>query len=176
LKAAPEECVIAYGRPCCETAVVSFNANFWLAASAAAPVITLAIVVVIPDAAGMRFRAARRERELLHLVSRSAFVMSEEVRPEPEKAALQQRLMRLGWAVRVTRRNVRLCYANLIAQAALLAASLAALAYGRDFAPPWLAIVVAVGGVAVLAWTLLRGTGIRDEVEWAIRTSPGGDE
>jgi hypothetical protein len=76
----------------------------------------------------------------------------------------------------VTRRNVRLCYANLIAQAALLAVSLAALVYSRDFVPPWLAIVVAVGGVALLAWTLLRGTAIRDEVERAIRTSPNGDE
>jgi CHASE2 domain-containing sensor protein len=67
--------------------------------------------------------------------------------------------MRKGaWAVRVTRRNVRLCYANLIAQAALLAVSLAALAYSRDFVPPWLAIVVAVGGVALLAWTLATGS------------------
>ena len=33
-----------------------FHENFWTAASTAAPVITLAIVVVIPDAAGVRFR------------------------------------------------------------------------------------------------------------------------
>jgi hypothetical protein len=72
---------------------------------------------------------------------------------DPGKAAVEQRLMRLGWAVRVTRRNVRLCYANLITQAALLAVSLATLAYSRDFVPPWLAIVVAVGGVGLLAWT-----------------------
>jgi hypothetical protein len=64
---------------------------------------------------------------------------------------------------------VRLCYANLIVQAALLAVSLAALAYTRDFAPPWLAIIIAVGGVALLAWTLLRGAGIRDRVEEAIK-------
>jgi hypothetical protein len=37
---------------------VSFHESFWLATSAAAPVITLAIVVAIPDAANMRFRAA----------------------------------------------------------------------------------------------------------------------
>jgi hypothetical protein len=103
------------------------------------------------DAAGIRFRAARRERELLDLVARTGFVPATEVPPGPGKTALEERLMRLGWAVRVTRRNVRLCYANLIAQAALLAVSLAALAYSRDFVPPWLAIIVAVGGVGLLA-------------------------
>jgi hypothetical protein len=103
------------------------------------------------DAAGIRFRAARRERELLDLVAPTGFVPATEVPPGPGKTALEERLMRLGWAVRVTRRNVRLCYANLIAQAALLAVSLAALAYSRDFVPPWLAIIVAVGGVGLLA-------------------------
>jgi hypothetical protein len=39
-----------------------------------------------------------------------------------------------------------------------------------------LAIVVAVGGVALLAWTLLRGTAIRDEAQRAIGASPNGDE
>lgn len=157
---------------CCKTAVVSFHENFWLAASTSAPVITLAVVVVIPDAARIRFRAERREQELLDLVASTAFAASEEVLPvpvtEPEKAAFDQRLIRLGGAVRVTRRNVRLCYVNLFAQAALLCVSLAALAYSRDFVPPWLAIVVAVGGVGLLTWTLLRGAGIRDGVERAI--------
>jgi hypothetical protein len=160
---------------CCETAVVPFHENFWLAASAAAPVITLAIVVVIPDAAGIRFRAARRERELLDL-ARTSFDTSKEVPSGPDRAALRRQLMRLGWAARATRRNVRLCYANLIAQAALLAVSLAALAYNRDFVPPWLAIIVAVGGVALLAWTLLRGTAVRDEAERAIAASSHGGE
>ena len=153
-----------------------FHENFWLAVSAAAPVITLAIVVVIPDAAGIRFRTARRERELLDRLARTAFAASKEAPPDPERAALRRRLMRVGWVARATRRNVRLCYANLIAQAALLAVSLAALAYSRDFVPPWLAIVVAVGGVALLAWTLLRGTAIRDEAERAIGASPNADE
>jgi hypothetical protein len=75
-------------------AVVPFHGNFWLAASAAAPVITLATVVVIPDAAGIRFRAARRERELLDLADSTAFVTSEEVPPDPERTALERRLMR----------------------------------------------------------------------------------
>jgi hypothetical protein len=131
------------------------------------PVITLATVVVIPDAAGIRFRAANRERELLDLPAPLT---------DSGKVALEQWLTTLGWAVRVTKRNVRPCYANLIAQAALLAVSLAALAYTRDFVPPWLAIVVAVGGVALLTCTLLRGTGIRYNAERAIRSSPIGDK
>jgi hypothetical protein len=165
--------------PCCDTAVVSFHETFWLAASAAAPVITLATVVVIPDAAGIRFRAERRKWEL-HLPASTASATSKEVPAapvtDPGKALPEQRPIGVEGAVQVTRRNVRLCYANLIAQAALLAVSLAALAYSRDFVPPWLAIVVAVGGLGLLAWTLLRGTAIREEVELAIRTSPNGDE
>jgi hypothetical protein len=149
--------VLAYGELCWDTAVVPFQENFWIAASTAAPVITLAIVVVIPDAAGIRFRAENRKHELRHHPVPAA---------DPEK--FEKRLLKLERAVQVTRRNVRLCYANLIVQAALLAVSLAALAYTRDFVPPWLAIVVAVGGVALLAWTLLRGAGIRAMVEKAI--------
>jgi hypothetical protein len=164
--------------PCWETAVVSFHETFWLAASAAAPVITLAIVVVIPDAARIRFQAERRKWEL-HLPANTASATSEEAPPapgtDPGNAApdeLQPKSPQ--WAVQVTRRNVRLCYANLIAQAALLGVSLLALAYSRDFVPPWLAIVVAVGGIGLLAWTLLRGAGIRDEVERAIGTAHNG--
>lgn len=116
-------------------------------------------MVVIPDAAGIRFRVADRERRLRRLPVPIT---------DPEKAGLEMRVQRLKRSVRVTTRNARLCFANLIVQAALLAVSLAALAYGRDFVPPWLAIVVAVGGVALLAWTQLRGTGIRTEVERAM--------
>lgn len=50
--------VLAYGKAHWKTAGVSFHENFWLATSVAAPIITLAIVVAIPDAANMRFRAA----------------------------------------------------------------------------------------------------------------------
>jgi hypothetical protein len=169
--------VVDYHGACCETASVSFHENFWLAASTAAPVITLAVVVVIPDTAGIRFQAERKKRALLDLVASTSSAASTETPPvptaDPDRAALERQRIRLEWAVRVTRRNVRLCYANLMAQAALLAVSLVALAYSRDFVPPWLAIVVAVGGVGLLAWNLLRGAGIRYWVERAIRESSG---
>ena len=162
--------MVDYHGACCETASVSFHENSWLAASTAAPVITLAVVVVIPDTAGIRFQAERKKRALLDLVASTVSAASTETPPvptaDPDGPTLE-------WAVRVTRRNVRLCYANLMAQAALLAVSLAALAYSRDFVPPWLAIVVAVGGVGLLAWNLLRGAGIRYWVERAIRESSG---
>jgi hypothetical protein len=149
---------------------VSFHENFWLAASTAAPVITLAVVVVIPDMAGIRFHAERKKRALLELVDDTASVAAAETSPLP---AANPHQPTLDWALKVTRRNVRLCYANLMAQAALLAVSLAALAYSRDFVPPWLAIIVAVGGVGLLAWNLLRGAGIRYWVERAISEAPG---
>jgi hypothetical protein len=168
--------VLAYGKAHWKTAGVSFHENFWLAASAAAPVITLAIVVAIPDAANMRFRAAgaMRAAEGQRRVSE---VSGPHDRPSRDSARDRtgESLRATRWAVQVTRWNVRLCYANLIAQAVLLAVSLAALAYGLDLVPPWLAIVVAVGGVGRLAWTLLRGAGIRDGVERAIRLAPSGD-
>ena len=155
---------------------MSFHENFWLAASAAAPVITLAIVVAIPDAANMRFRAAgaMRAAEDQRRVSE---VSGPHDRPDRDSARDRagESLWATRWAVQVTRWNVRLCYANLIAQAVLLAFSLAALAYGLDLVPPWLAIVVAVGGAGLLAWSLLRGAGIRDGVERAIRLAPSGD-
>jgi len=169
--------VLAYGKAHWKTAGVSFHENFWLAASAAAPVITLAIVVAIPDAANMRFRAAgaMRAAEGQRRVSE---VSGPHDRPSRDSAGDRagESLRATRWAVQVTRWNVQLCYANLIAQAVLLAVSLAALAYGLDLVPPWLAIVVAVGGVGLLAWTLLRGAGIRDGVERAIRLAPSGDE
>lgn len=41
--------MLAYGKVRWKTVGVPFHENFWLAASAAAPVITLAIVVAILD-------------------------------------------------------------------------------------------------------------------------------
>lgn len=40
---------------------------------------------------------------------------------------------------------------NLIIQAALLAVSLSALAYDQDIMPLWLAVILATGGIVLLA-------------------------
>jgi hypothetical protein len=93
----------------------------------------------------MRFRAAAAMRAA-EGQQRASEVSGPQDRPNSDGVRSGESLRATRWAVRVTKRNVRLCYANLDAQAALLAVSLAALAYGRDLVPPWLAIVVAVVG------------------------------
>ena len=47
----------------------------------------------------------------------------------------------------------------------LLALSLTALTYNRDLVPPWVAITMAVGGILLLAWTLVAGASFREESE-----------
>jgi hypothetical protein len=168
--------VLVYGKAHWKTAGVSFHENFWLAASAAAPVITLAIVVAIPDAANMRFRAAGAMR-----AAEDQRRVSEVSGPHdrPSRDSVRDRagesLWATRWAVQVTRWNVRLCYANLIAQAVLLAFSLAALANGLDLVPPWLAIVVAVGGVGAPRLDLAAGSRDTRRGRRAIRLAPSGD-
>jgi hypothetical protein len=115
---------------------VSFHKDFWLAASAAAPVITLAIVVAIPDAAGIRFRVDRQrgwlEDELGHTPELKAGDTSA-AQQEMVHHQLTSSLARLDRAAKMTRRNVR------------------------------------------LAWTLLRGAGMRSAFERIIRSSPPGE-
>lgn len=54
---------------------------------------------------------------------------------------------------------------NLIVQAGLLAVSLSALAYRRDVMPAWVAIVLAVGGILLLAWS--TGMAVQYRRRWA---------
>jgi hypothetical protein len=130
------------------TATVTSDTNFWVATSAAAPVIALATIVALPDAAGAVGRASQHLHDARQLW------------PEPDRSArmviLLARTLRwwrlLVWAVTV---------ANLLAQAALLAVSLSALAYGQDTIPPSAAITLAVGGILLLAWTATASANIR---------------
>lgn len=82
---------------------MSFHQNFWLAASATAPVITLATVVVIPDAAGIRFRAARREWELRNRVASTHSVTAEDVSSAP--GIDKEEAIEVRWAVGATTRK-----------------------------------------------------------------------
>ena len=43
---------------------------------------------------------------------------------------------------------------NVLLRAGLLAVSLTALSYGRNVMPPWVAVVMAVGGILLLAITV----------------------
>jgi uncharacterized membrane protein len=61
--------------------------------------------------------------------------------------------------------HLRVAFGNVIVQAGLLAVSLAALAYDQDVVPPWVAIILAVVGILLLAWTLMAGAYIRIQGE-----------
>jgi hypothetical protein len=56
-------------------------------------------------------------------------------------------------------------WVNMIVQAWLLGSSLSALSTGGNVTPPWVASVLAVGGILLLAWTLQRGDTIRRQLK-----------
>ncbi len=58
-----------------------------------------------------------------------------------------------------------LTISNVIAQAALLAVSLSALAVAQNVMPPWAAIILAVGGILLLAYTLIKSANVRKGLE-----------
>jgi hypothetical protein len=138
---------------------VAFHDNFWLAASAAAPVIALAAVVILSD------------------VSTVLNVYAEQIRVVRRRARMPDRLRleladgipglpRLDlsgytWgSVLMIRRGIVL---NLIIQAGLLAVSLSALATSQDVMPMFVAIVLAVGGILLLAATTTAVVKVREE-------------
>jgi len=152
-----------------ETAAVSYQESFWLATSAAAPVIALAAVVAVPDATDVRDAALsafsrRAQRQAEHVQRLEQNFPAELVQrlgggvdPSVESAG---RLWRTGAALRWA------ALINLLVQAGLLAVSLTALAIGGDVVPPWVAIVLAVSGVLILAWTVTMGVELRKELAW----------
>ena len=152
--------MLAYGKAHWKSAGVSFHENFWLAASAAGPVITLAIVVAIPDVANMRFRAAgaMRAAEDQRRVSE---VSGPRDRPSRDDAVTGPATV--GHPVGGPGNQIERCWVVLRKSDRLggaLRPSRSRLSRTAwTWVPPWLAIVVAVGGVGLLAWTLLRGAG-----------------
>jgi hypothetical protein len=195
---------------------VGFHESFWLAAGAAAPVITLAAVVALPDSSAalrgafaLRWtaelrkqeaearkreamlldalkaedEATRRLAELRKEASRSsdpAIRSLAEPHRETDVPSLDENLIRairdVSDEVPAGRKKasakglyesamliLRISLGNVIIQAGLLAVSLAALAYHRDVVPPWMAIVLAVGGILLLAWTSVAGALIRTQ-------------
>jgi hypothetical protein len=117
--------------------VVAFHESFWIATSAAAPVIALAAVVGLPDTAAVAQLGIHRLREPLEGPLLAAM-------PEALSRAQDRLVTLLFWATTV---------GNLIVQAGLLAVSLSALAYQRELMPAWVAIALAVGGILLLAWS-----------------------
>ncbi len=168
-----------------DTATVGFNESFWLATSAAAPVITLAAVVALPDSskasnavaslwveaevrnqgAELRARLAELNEEASLSDVLKALHGSDAPRRKTDVRAVgpDGDVVRAKKLYRSAVLNQQISFGNVIIQAGLLAMSLAALAYHRDLVSPWVAIILAVGGILLLAWTLVTGAGIRDQ-------------
>jgi hypothetical protein len=170
-----------------------FYESFWLATSAAAPVIALAAVVSIPDSTNTASVAAFRSkatvgalqpmidrlRNELEQVKASRNKLTDpvslELQSSPDITAIQTELDSAMESLEdndryaeVTRRaamNAVWSSINVLVQSGLLAVSLTALAYDRDIVPPWLAIVLAVGGLLLLAWTVVSGAAIRSQID-----------
>lgn len=138
--------------------------NFWLATAAAAPVIALAAVVVLPDASGLYeegvqhtvdewFGPTKKLRDAVQAAGATEAVVEavsqidlSDMKKPVAKATFRLRVISafIWWTV----------IANVVLQAGLLAFSLAALAYNVDVIPRWLAIVLTVGGILLLAFTV----------------------
>lgn len=141
----------------CDTAAMAFNANFWLASSAAAPVIVLAAVVTLPDATDVLSFGAYRSFK----ATTDKILDQHRLTGHRDIEDIEHVQHYMEWAFFVWILDI----VNVIGQAGLLAVSLLALAYSRAMLPAWLAIVLAVGGVLVLAFTLIVGLFLRREQE-----------
>ena len=158
---------------------MTYHESFWIAASAVAPVIALAAVVAMSDAASIMGEARRAEYSMrMSRILAGARLLDEAYRRD--LAAAQQDRVAEGEAPdpvldRATEGEVpdperdRAAEGeargagkwsliawlgtllNLAIQAALLAVSLWALAYHEDVIRPWVAIIPAIGGIVLLA-------------------------
>ena len=149
--------MVADLQECCETTGVASIDTFWLATAAAAPVIALAAVVVLPDTSGMyrddvqpvidewfdspaNFQAAMRTAGASEWVVEAVSAINlADAKEKVVRAKATRSLRVLVASIRWT------AIGNVLLQAVLLALSLAALAYNVHVMPPWLAIVLPVG-------------------------------
>jgi len=134
--------------------VVSFHENFWVATSAAAPVIALAVILLLPDGTTS---AVRTYLTWQHL---------KKIPPTPGRRFNPERILARAYLY-TAQVSLGASVLNLLVQAALLAVSLWALAYDDNVIPPWAAIVMAVGGLLLLAWNTsatlaLKATALTD--------------
>jgi len=139
---------------------VSFHENFWVVTGTAAPVIALAAVAALPDATKAVVRAY--ERPFVPLSTgelRMVTLSSGETALTTDGKFVSQVLSAKAATIR-TRTLI-----NVIVQAGLLAVSLSALAAQRNVMPPWIAIVLATGGILLLAWTLWRGATLKKTMD-----------
>jgi hypothetical protein len=137
----------------CETAAVSeYIKDFWLATAAAAPVIALAAVVVVPEGPGVKSKIMRDLHDL---------EATDTGETDPEAKLLTGAMSLAASAMQI----LLLTGFNVVVQALLLLASLSSLEAEGDQIPPWSAELLAVGGIFLLAGTLYWGASVRGRLE-----------
>lgn len=141
---------------------MSYREAFWLAASAAAPVIALAAVVALPDARATEFQAVASSYDTFFDELFKSGVLSKS--GEEFLAWMKEENRRSRPALAATRIR-QLVLSNVIIQAGLLAVSLSALATSRNLTPPWVVIALEVSGILLLSWTVTGGTTIRRKMK-----------
>jgi hypothetical protein len=179
----------------CQNPIMVFHESFWLATSAAAPVIALAVAVALPDV-GTAFEDATVRRQTAELV---ASVYEVEASPwglgdkvisrvisnfrqvvynegsetssyETDESMASHELFVARKFYRRALANWSAALASIGIQAGLLGFSLSALAYDRDLLPLWLAIASAVGGILLLTGILALSN--RFQRSWRINPRP----
>ncbi len=161
--------VVADMKECCETADVTKYESFWLAIAAAAPVIALAVVVVLPDTSGVTgdvfqpiiddwFDSPEKFRAALKAAGAGGPVLEamSDIDLTGAKADAKAKARSTTLGIRGIAAAIRwIAIGNVMVQAVLLALSLVALAYNVDVISRWLAIVLTVGGILLLAATVV---------------------
>ena len=132
-----------------QTAVVAWDgADFWLVAGTAAPVVALAAVVSLGDA----------QREHIASIGKAtALIYGEESSGDDRIKGM----VLTNKTIKAAKRLYSIGLANVWLQAALLAVSLVSLARKGNLVPPWIAIVAAVGGLLLLAYSALGAVQLR---------------
>jgi hypothetical protein len=136
--------------------------EFWVATAAAAPVIALAAVVALPDLTTAEFEVVKRlyDKAIADGVKDAGFFHE----PRAERLLRNARIAR------------GMTMANVIIQAVLLAVALGALATDQNLMPPLAAVVLAVGGILLLSWTIRGATTLgerqRDYLKQTLGTRP----
>ena len=158
--------MLADMKVCCENAAVANYENFWLATAAAAPVIALAAVVALPETSTITTKFLQRTvddwfgnpaRTRSMMLAAGAVGPALEVLSNIDFSDVRAKANKLRPIVllRVIAAAIRwISICNVLLQATLLAFSLATLAYNVDVMPRWLAIVLTVSGIVLLAATV----------------------
>ncbi len=128
------------------TAQIPFHEAFWLATAAAAPVIALAAMLLLPEWA---VRHAEASSAAVDAEIQGRKLGSTDTRPA--------KLSKMASAIRVTSAF------NIVLQAVVLAMSLLSLQDQRNFRDPFWATTITVGGLLWLAWSSWQAGRFRAE-------------